>query len=434
MLDNLVTNFSRLVPAKWRWIFQHEGVRRYSANTIWLFLGQTVNMAVGFFIGAYIARYLGPSSFGLMNYAISFATLFSFFAGYGIDNIVKREFIVYPEKKEELIGTSFWLKLVTSFLAVIIINITSFLLNNDILIKILIFVFSFSYIFTSFNIITIYFQSQVMAKRVIKIQLVTTLISIIIKLIFIYLNLSVVWFIAVYVIDSLNLAIGLFFIYKKTYHKVFSLKFVPNLAKTIFINSLPLTLAYIFIMVYLKIDQIILKIMTNENTLGFYSAAVKVSEVWYFVPSLICTSFFPAIVNAKKTDRKLYKQRLKNLYYLMIILAVLIALFIYFGSGVIIKILFGEAYLPTIDILRIYIWSSIPFFLITATTQYLISENYTKIYLLISIIGATSNILMNIILIPHYGASGAAFATIISYSLILLSMLLFKKIREDFRK
>jgi PST family polysaccharide transporter len=90
--------------------------------------------------------------------------------------------------------------------------------------------------------------------------------------------------------------------------------------------------------------------------------------------------------------------------------------------------------LPTIDILRIYIWSSIPFFLITATTQNLISENYTKIYLIISIIGAASNILMNIILIPHYGASGAAFATIVSYSLILLSMLLFKNIREDFIK
>lgn len=412
----------------------HPGFRRYFKNTGWMFFGQGINLAAGFFVGAYIARYLGPSNFGLMNYVISFATIFSFLSGYGIDTIIKREFVAYPEKKEELIGTSFWLKLISSFAALVIINIASLLLNTGNEIKLLTFVFSFTYIFTSFNIITIYFQSQVIAKKSIKVQIVTAFISIIVKLLFIYLNLSLVWFIAIYVIDAINLAIGLVLAYKKTYKKSFKPIFVSSLAKSIFINSLPVTITYIFLMIYLKIDQIILKIMTGETVLGFYSAAVKISEIWYFIPALICTSLFPAIINAKKTDKKTYLKRLKNLYYLMFFLALAISIPIYFSSGLIIKILFGTAYLPAIGILKIYIWSSIPLFLITATTQYLISENYTKIYLYISIIGAVSNIILNIILIKLYGANGAAIATLISYSLILLSMLFFRKIRRDLKK
>jgi len=396
-----------------------------------MFLGQFLSLAVSFFVGAYVARYLGPANFGVMNYAISFATILSFLAGFGFENILKRELIEHPENKDDLIGTSFWLKFIISLASLAAINIASFFINHDFLSRILIFVFSFSLIFSSFNVISIYFQTEVQAKKNVKIQIIGVLISTISKLFFIYLGLGVIWITAIYIIDSLVLAIGLVLSYHYSLKKFFNWNFNVSLAKSLFFDSLPLALTYIFIIIYLKADQIILKNIADTHTVGLYAAAVKISEILYFIPSLICASLFPAIMHAKKTDQLAYRSRLNNLYYLMAVLSILIILPLFVGSQFIITTIFGVDYLPAINIFKIYLWSSLPMFLITAISQFLIAENRTKDYLIISFIGALTNITLNIILIPKYGAAGAAWTSVISYSFMPLSFIILEKFKKN---
>ncbi len=433
MLEMFLQKLKGLVPAQWRWVFDHSGVRRYSANTGWLFAGQMVSLVVAFFVGAYIARYLGPEKFGAINYAIGFSSILAFLAGFGIDTILKRDLLTYPERQAELLGTAFWLKLGAGFATLCLVNLVSLGVNHDAVSRLLIFIFSFTFILTSFNVLSTYFQARVQAKKVILAQMGAAFVSTILKLMFIYLGFGAPAFVAVYLADGIVLACGLYYEYRADLETPRAWKFDTLLAKNMCSAAVPLTLTYVMIMVYLKIDQVILKNIAGEQVLGLYSVAVKISEVLYMVPTLLCASLFPAIVNAKSTNALVYQKRLMWLYGALFVLAVLIAAPLSFGARYIIPFLFGAEYGLSVPIFQIYIWSVVPMFLITAVTQYLIAEDYTTIYLYSSAIGALSNTVLNLALIPRFGAVGAAITTLISYSLVPLSLLLFKKTRTHLR-
>ncbi len=431
MLDILFQKLKPIVPEKWHWVLEHGGFKRYFANTGWMFFGQFFSMIVAFFIGAYIARYLGPKNYGAMSYTISFVSLFGFLAGFGVDNILNRELVKYPEKKDELLGNSFWLKLIGGIIAIIVINFVSFFTNEDTLTRLLVFVFSLTFVFQSFTVISIFFQSQVLSKKIVSVQLIITFLSTLVKLLFVYLHLGVFWIITVYLFDSINLAIGLTLLYNKNYKKYFNWSINFNLIKLLLKDSIPLMFTTITVVIYSKIDQVILRHMMDEVAVGIYSVAVKLSEIWYFIPSIICASLFPAIINAKKVDNMLFENRLKKMYLIILWLAIVIAVLNFALSSFIIKILFGYQYSFSAVVFNIYIWSIVPSFLMIIINYYLVVENYTKIYFIITLIGAVLNILLNLLFIPKFGIIGAAWATVISYSLVPLSLLFFKKTRKQ---
>ena len=169
-------------------------------------------------------------------------------------------------------------------------------------------------------------------------------------------------------------------------------------------------------MIYLRIDQIMIKEILGEYEVGIYSAAKRISEAFYFVPMLICASLFPAILNAKKQSEELYKKRLQALYTFMVWTAIAIALSITFLADWIVALLFGRAYIDAAQVLIIHVWASIFVFLIVASGKWLIIENLQKLSFWRAFSGSVLNILLNVILIPNYGVNGAAVATLISYS------------------
>ena len=165
----------------------------------------------------------------------------------------------------------------------------------------------------------------------------------------------------------------------------------------------------------MRIDQVMIKEMITPEAVGNYSVAVRLSEVWYFIPMAITSSLFPAIINAKKVSEKLYHRRLQKLYDLMTWLAIGIALPMTFLANDIIRLLFGVQYQDAAGVLRIYVWAGVFVFLGVASSQYLVAENYTKISFFRTFAGGIVNVILNIIMIPKYGINGAATATLISY-------------------
>ena len=183
-------------------------------------------------------------------------------------------------------------------------------------------------------------------------------------------------------------------------------------------NSWPLILAQAAGYIYLKVDQVIIGLMLGKYEVGLYAVAVKLTEVWYFIPAIICGSLFPAIINAKLTDNGVYRRRLGNLYVLMLILSLVIAIAMTFLAKPIVNILFGSGYYESIGILKIYVWSSVGLFLGTAVNQYLISENSVKTIFWLNFLSMIVNVGLNVWLIPLIGLLGAAWATLISYFII----------------
>lgn len=408
----------RLIPRRWRWLLDNEGFKRYSANTGWVFLGQFFSLGAAFFVGAWVARYLGPSGYGILSYAVAFVTLFGFVATLGIDSILNRELVKQPEKRDELLGTSFRLKFLGGLIAFALVLLGAWLFPGSYQTKLLIIIFSISLIFQALNVINFYFQAEVKAKNNVKALVAATLISSVLKIVVIWFGWGIVWLMAVYALDSLWQGGGFIIIYRRSGLKIKKWRFDLGLARALLKNSWPLMLATGVGYVYLKIDQVMIGALLDAHRLGIYAAAVKPVEVWYFIPVIFCASLFPALINAKKADPDIYRRRLKNFYVLMIGLSLALAIPIYFLARPLILLLFGRGYLEAVPILQIYIWSNLGLFSGSAAVQYLLAENLVKTIFWLNFLTMAVNIVLNLIFIPRGGLLAAAGVTLISYSIL----------------
>jgi O-antigen/teichoic acid export membrane protein len=431
MTNKLFKLIERITPIKWHWVLNHDGYKRYFANTGWMFGGKFITLGISFFISIYIARYLGPSNYGLLNYVISFVGLFAFLSSFGVDGIVSREIIKDHDKKDEIIGTAFYLKIIGSLLAILSIVIVSISITKDIFTLGLILLFSLNFIPQAFNVIETYFQSQVLSKKVVTAQFIANIISTILKVLCIILGKGIFWLTLIYVVETSIYALILVFSFRKFGNHLRKWKFNINIAKNLLKDSWPLMLSSIAIGIYMKIDQVMIKNMLGNEQAGIYAVAVRLSEVWYFIPGIICTSLFPAIINAMHTDNELFISRMRKLYFLVFWFSIIMAVFVTIFSYGIIKILFGLQYMAAITTLQIYVWAGISVSLGIASSQYLLAKNMTKIFFYNTLFGAMVNVILNMILIPKMGINGAAFATLISYTVATFGVLMFSESRNQ---
>jgi PST family polysaccharide transporter len=190
-----------------------------------------------------------------------------------------------------------------------------------------------------------------------------------------------------------------------------------SLAKTLLTESWPLILSGLTIMIYMRIDQIMLGQMVGEEAVGLYSAATRISEVWYFIPTAISSSVAPSIYAAKQVSEDLYYQRIKKLIRLLVMISLVVAVPMSFLSTTIITLLFGNDYAPAGSILGIHIWAAVFVFMGVATSSWFIAEGLTQLAFRRTLMGAVVNVILNWLLIPAYAGVGAAVATVISYGI-----------------
>jgi O-antigen/teichoic acid export membrane protein len=396
-----------------------------------MFVGRFFAIFTSFLVGIYIARYLGPSNYGLLNYVTSFVGLFVFLAYFGIDSIVSRELVKNPEKKDTLIGTGFYIKLAGSILAILSIFLISFFITEDLFTLSLIWLFSLSFIPQAFNIIEIYFQSQVLSKNIVLAQIISNLISAILKILCIMIGKGIFWLIVIYIIEASLYAGILLFSFRKFGNHLRTWRFEFPIARYILKDAWPLMFSTVALSIYMKIDQVMIKNMLGNEGAGIYAVAAKLSEVWYVIPMVICASVSPAIIKAAKVSTQLFEQRIRKLYFFMFWLAFFVASVITIFAYPIIQTLFGSTYLSAVPVLQIYVWAGIAISMGYAINQYLLAHNLTKITFYNNVLGALLNVILNIILIPKMGISGAAIATLVSYIVAIFGVFLFKESRAQ---
>lgn len=393
----------------------HKGIHRYFFNISWMLGEQVLRILAGLFVGIYVARYLGPEQFGVYSYAVAFVALFGAIAKLGLDGIVVRDLVNRPDKRDIYLGTAFWLKLIGALLTLTTLAIAVQFTSNDATTNLYIFIIAGGLIFQSFEVVDFYFQSKVLSKYVSIAKLIQLALSSVLKLYFIFIQADLFWFVLVSLIDQITVALSLVFAYWRQKIGSFFVGFDLGTAKAMVRNSWPLILSGIAGMLYMRIDQIMIKEMLGEREVGLYSAAVRLSEAWYFGPVILTTSLFPAIVSARKTDQELYNKRLQRLYTVMVWMAITVALPMTFLSGWVVEFLYGVAYRDAGPVLMIHIWAGVFVALGVASSSWLINENLQQIALYRTLSGAITNVILNLILIPNYGMIGAAIGTVISY-------------------
>lgn len=397
---------------------KNKGFLKYFKNTSWLMGEQFLRIISGVFLSIWIARYLGPEDFGLFSYVIAFSAILSGFAKLGLDSIIVRELLKYPEEKENYLGSAYWLK---NFGAMVALIIVAFILPSfgfDKQENFLIFVVVIGLFFQSHEVIEFYFQSEVKAKFISICKMVQLFVSSFLKVVLLTFEADVFWFVLIITLDSMFLAIGYLFFYKALNKDYFYRFFSLSLSKKLLMRSWPLMLSMIMIMLYMKIDQIMIKNMLNDYQVGQYSAGVKLVEGVFFIPTIIVTSLFPAIINAKNNNEALYEKRMIRLLSALIYFSIPIVLLLYFGSYYIVAILFGEGYSLSASVLKLYS-ISLPFvFVSVASSRWFVAEEIQRKLFYRAFCAVLLNVLLNYLLIPIYGIDGAAISTVITYMFI----------------
>jgi O-antigen/teichoic acid export membrane protein len=383
-----------------------KGLQKLFWNTSWLFAEKVFRMGIGLIVGVWVARYLGPSQFGALNYALAFATLFSVLATLGLNTIVVRDLVRTPAEKDAIMGTTFGLKLcggIAAMLATVIVAIS--IRSHDSAAVWLITVTALGMVFSAFDAIDFWFQSQVAARYVVWAKSSVFLMVSLGKVVLLLCGASLVMFAWAGTVEVALGAVGLMIAYWKTGGRVGVWRFELALAKSLLRNSWPLILSGALGLIYLRIAQVMVGRMTSNAELGMYSVAVRLAEAWFFIPMAIVASV-----------AKLFHARLQRLYSLMALTAYAVAVPTTFLAPFIIEALFGRAYQGAAPMLAVLIWGSLFINLATARSAYLTTMNWIRVQLFFNLLGCGASLALNFALIPRYGGMGAVVASCISYA------------------
>jgi len=426
MKDFFWLQVEKIIPERYHSAINHQGFKRYFSNTSWLLIGQVFSLIISFFIGVLIARRLGPEYYGILNYVISFVTIFGIFFCFSFDLFLIREFVKYPKKEKELLGTFWIVKLIGGFLTLLFASLFILLSDFNRFIFLLTIVFSFYFIIQSSSVISLFFQAKVHSKKSSQAQIAGNLFSLVLKIIWLLLSTDLFYLIFIYISDVIFNSLFLIYYYRRIGGQLSRWRFDRSVIVKFINSAWPLMFSGLAIFGILKIDQIIIGQLLDKTAVGLYAVADKLTEIWDFIPRVICISLFPAIINARLAGRMVYGQRLKNLYWLMFILSLVIMFPILLFSKPLVLQLFGSDYQGSINVFRVYVLSLPGIFLFTAANQRLLAEHREKIIFLANGLGLVINISLNFILLPQLGLVGAAWSTVVTF-VFLSSFMMFVK-------
>ncbi|MGB6297175.1 MAG: flippase [Rivularia sp. (in: cyanobacteria)] len=414
----------------------HTKLRKLVGNTGWLFADRILRMGAGLYVGVWVARYLGTEQYGLFNYAMAFVSLFTPIFTLGLDDVVVRQLVRESSNKQEILGTTFGLKLIGGIVSVLLAVGSLILLKEENTLTIwLVAILALIGIFRTADTVELWFQSQVQSKYTVIAKNIAYLLSTLFKVGLILTKAPLLAFAWATLAEIVLGAIGLIGIYQvKGFFKLSNLKFSFATAKSLLKESFPLIFSGFAILIFMKIDQIMLGEMKGDNEVGIYSAAVRISELWYFIPTAIVSSVAPSIYAAKEKSEQHYYKRIGQLLRLLTYISLAIAIPMTFLSKYIVLRMFGSEYIEASSILAVHIWASLFVFMGVATLPWFIAEGLNNISLGKTLLGAILNIILNYLLIPQYSGLGAAIATISSQATAaFLSNAVDKKTRKLFK-
>ena len=410
--------------------FDQQALEKYFKNTGWLFVGRIGSLLIKLIVSIKIANYLGRENNGVYIGGTTYIYFFSAIATLGLDQFIVKELHQFPKNRDQILGTSFWMKVFAGLFCIPLIWLAYQIYPAEGTPYYFVLIFSTIGIVQSLNVIDSYFQSEVQSKYIMQVQVAGNLVSAAIKVALIFAGAPIVSFVYAYAFDFLLISIGYFFTYQRNGRNIFNWAFNGKLAKKLLSLSWPLIISGIMVALYMKIDQLMIQNLSGTKESGAYATVASLSEAWNFVPSVIVTSLFPAILNARRDDLLRYKKRIQNLYDLMVYLSLPVALVITFASPIIYKF-YNPEYSYAAPTLSVHIWSGVFVFLGAANSQYLIAEGYVKLTFMRTGFGAVVNILLNLILIPKMGMMGAAIATLVAYASSAFFILFIPKTRQQ---
>lgn len=402
-------------------------------NTGWLLVEQIIKMGLSLLTTSLMARYLGAEDFGVLNYGLAYIMIFTTVSNLGIDSIIVNEIIKNRKDTGKIIGTTIYLRFCSSVISIIsIVLILLYLDTSNHTVQMITFIQSISLLFIILDSISYWFQSNLQSKYIVIAKSIAFTIASFWRLALIFFEKTLAYFAMATIIETLIMGVLIVVFYRR-FHAP-KLQFSLQQAKYLLTQCANFLIAGILIMVYTQIDKIMLGQIADKATVGIYSAAFVISSLWMFIPNALIHSARPLVMAAKNEDEALYIKRNKQLYSSIIWIGIIASIGITLLAKPIILMVYGAQFLQSIPVLIILIWSRIFSLIGTIKSIWLTSENLGSYLIAFVGIAAVLNVCLNVLLIPHYGAIGAAVATLVAEVVsTVVANLFFKKTRPLFQ-
>lgn len=382
-------------------------------NAIWLIGGRILQMLISLIVGILTARYLGPDNYGLINYGLAYVTFFTSLCTLGINSIIIKNFVDFPEEQGETIGTTLALRIISSilsnFIIIAVVAIIDHGENETILVT---FLCSISLIFQSFDTLNYWFQSKYQSK-VTSIATLTAYIVVSCYRIFLLINnSSVYWFALASTVDYLFIALFLYIVYKHNNGPKLSCSLKK--ARQLLQKSYHYILSGMMVAIYGQTDKLMLMQMLGQTEVGYYSVATTICNMWVFILSAIIDSMYPTIMNLYDKNKKEFERKNKQLYMIIFYVSVGVSIFFTVFGNNIVQILYGKDFILAVQPLKIITWYTAFSYLGVARNAWIVCENKQKYLKYIYLSAVLINVILNLIFIPLFGTTGAALGSLIT--------------------
>jgi PST family polysaccharide transporter len=404
------------------------GLQAAMGNTAWLMTDKVMRLVLGLVVTVWMARVFGPKVFGQYSFALAYVALFTSIAALGLDKVVVRDLVRAVDGRERIIGSAALLKFLGAVFAILACNLTALLVvpdNQET--RLLVAIISLGLLFKVFDVVDFWFQSQVASRYVVMARLPALLVFFVLRVFLLLGTFSLSFFAWAYTLEILFAGVGLLIVYSVQGKRIFEWRPAVDNAVALIRECWPLIFAGLSVMLYMKIDVVMLGSMSGDVAAGVYSAATRLTEGFYFIPMIIASSIMPMLVRAREAGTGPYMDGLSRLYLIMVRISLGITIPLALFAPSLIGLLYGAEYGESSGVLRIHIWASVAVFLGVASSQFLTLEGLQKLSLYRTLTGLVINIVLNLLLIPEHGANGAAIATLVSYFIATFSIMIPRK-------
>lgn len=400
-------------------------------NVAWLSVDQVVRMGLGLVVGLWVARYLGPEQFGKLSYSLAFVGIFSAVCALGLQSVVVREIVRGRGEAAVILGSAACLQLGGGFLALFLALLGSLVFRaDDALLRTSIVILSIALPFRASDTVRYWFESQVESRYVVWVENGVFLLVAAARIGLIISGAGLLAFVVAAMLETLLGSLGLLWAYSRRAGALSLWRVDFSTMRSLLRDSWPYFFAALSVTLYMRMDVLMLQQMASGHEVGIYSAAARVSELLYLLPSIFVASLSPSLIEAHQVSRPLYLTRMRRLYAVAWWFAVAVSALLCLFARPLIGLAFGTEFTDAAVVLAIHVWGSIAVVHGIASSQHLLVENLQKVSLYRTLIGLCCNFALNVAFIPEFGAKGAAWATVVSYFVATYSLFLFRSTRN----
>lgn len=379
-----------------------------------LVIGQGFSLVILFVAQSLIAKNYGPEAFGYLSIGMAVVAIMTPIINLGLIGIVVKDLVEEKDRQKSILNTVFLMRFTASLIMVFVFVLFEVFVDLEEMIVFWIFFLLLNEVVRSGQIVLLWFEAEKKSFSISIYRLLASFSFLLFLSVVLYFELSIKYVAAVYLFEGVVGALFLFLSYKR--------KFAAspgaasfNLIKSYIRKGSVLIFSGFAAIIYMKIDQLVVGYYYGAEEVGIYAVAVRVSELWYFVPMLLVTAAFPSLVEYRKESSADYKLKYQKISDFLFVLGVVFSLVVFFIGEYIVIWFFGDQYYKSLDIVNVYVWGGVFVSMRYLVSRYLILENLLKFSLVSQGAGALLNLFLNVVFVPHYGVIAAAYTTVFSY-------------------